>query len=88
MGFLHISSWCILDKLVGLLIQFEDLRQLRMKTQAKENVLWETSTESVMEVGQWLLVGKGCMKQEATVSNGGQLRHRARPWNCSFFHGL
>ena len=36
-----------------------------MKTQAKEDVFWETSTESIMEVGQWMFVGEGCVKQEA-----------------------
>ena len=65
---------------MGFLIQFKFSRLLRMKTQAEE---WETSTESVMEVGQWLCerrreagqllsIEEGCAKQEATVSSGGR----------------
>ena len=55
-----------------------------MKTQAEE---WETSTESVTEVGPWLCerrreagqllsIGEGCAKQEATVSSGGRRHQR------------
>ena len=74
-----------------------------MKTQAAEVVFWETSTESIMEVGQWLCeirreagqwlsVAEGCVKQEASVSSGGQ-RHRWRLGLGSvivslLFHGL
>ena len=39
---------------MGFFFQFEVSRLLRMKTQAEEDVFWETSTESIMEVGQWL----------------------------------
>ena len=56
-----------------------------MKTQTEEDVFWETSIESVMEVGQWLCerrreagqglsVGEGCVKQEATISSQGRRR--------------
>ena len=69
---------------MGFLIQFKFSRLLRMKNQAEE---WETSTESVMEVGQWLCegrreagqwlsIGEGCTKQEATVSSGGWRHQR------------
>ena len=58
-----------------------------MKTQTEKDVFWETSIESIMEVGQWLCermrevgqwlsVGEGCVKQEATVSSGGWWRRQ------------
>nr|POE57200.1 hypothetical protein CFP56_01856 [Quercus suber] len=56
-----------------------------MKTQAEEDLFWETNTKLVMEVGQWLCeirreagqwlsIGEGCVKQEAIVSSKGQRR--------------
>ena len=46
---IHHTIWGYFSQRSGLLIQFEDSRLLRMKTQAEEDVFWETSTESVME---------------------------------------
>lgn len=47
---IHHTIWGYFSQRSGLLIQFEDSRLLRMKTQVgHEDVFWETSTESVME---------------------------------------
>ncbi|KAF3449602.1 hypothetical protein FNV43_RR10333 [Rhamnella rubrinervis] len=46
---IHHTIWGYFSQRSGLLIQFEDSRLLRMRTNNDEDVFWETSAESVME---------------------------------------
>ncbi|KAI4327580.1 hypothetical protein L6164_020020 [Bauhinia variegata] len=46
---IHHTVWGYFSQRSGLLIQFEDSRLISMINKDKEEVFWETSTESVME---------------------------------------
>ncbi|KAI4314863.1 hypothetical protein L6164_027729 [Bauhinia variegata] len=46
---IHHTLWGYFSQRSGLLVQFEDSRLISMTTKNKEDVFWETSTESVME---------------------------------------